>query len=181
MGPAVVGCHRQFPARTLLCGGADVLACKIRFSPEIEATRNGWCAWARCGGGCHGRNPCGLGSIKPVGRTRTPSASASLQGHCRRTPPICPDGCNEQRWCAWTRCGSGCRGRHVPCQKMCKMHSGGGAGDRGDADSAAGQHELRGASSGHEDLGTTHADTFARHRRLAVFPWCIPSIATLLP
>ena len=34
------------PARTLLCGGADVLACKIRFSPEIEATRNGWCAWA---------------------------------------------------------------------------------------------------------------------------------------
>ena len=68
MGPAVVGCHRQFPARTLLCGGADVLACTIRFSPEIEATRNGWCAWARCGRGCHGRNPCGLGSIKPAGR-----------------------------------------------------------------------------------------------------------------
>jgi hypothetical protein len=61
------------------------------------------------------------------------------------------------------------------------MHSGGGAGDMGDADSAVGQHELRGASSGHEDLGTTHADTLARHRRLAVFPWCIPSIATLLP
>ena len=56
------------PARSLLCGGADVLACKIRFSPEIEATRNGWCAWARCGRGCHGRNPCGLGSIKPDGR-----------------------------------------------------------------------------------------------------------------
>jgi len=41
------------PARALLCGGADVLACKIRFSPEIDTTRNGWCAWARCGRGCH--------------------------------------------------------------------------------------------------------------------------------
>ena len=59
-------CRGRFPptapARTLLSGGAEVLACKIRFSPEIEATRNGWCAWARCGRACHSpgapRWPC---------------------------------------------------------------------------------------------------------------------------
>jgi hypothetical protein len=53
------------------------------------------------------------------------------------------------------------------------MDSGGGAGDVGDVDRAAGQHELRGASRGHGDLVTTqgHLSTPPSPRRFpSVYP-----------
>ena len=79
MGPAVVGCHRQFPARTLLCGGADVLACTIRFSPEIAPR---WRARRRVGlpGPHQHRHQDGA---RPGARWQRRN-TASLQRPCRR-------------------------------------------------------------------------------------------------
>ena len=68
-------------------------------------------------------------------------------------------------------------GRHVRCRKMCYMDSARDAGDVVDAGRAA---WFMGSGVQRVDKGILAARSAveARHRRLDVAPWCIPSIPT---